>query len=370
MAKLAFTKASKRQAHALIAIDGPSGSGKTWNALELARSLVGPEGKIATIDTEHGSASKYSDLFQFDSLELESFSPRMYCEAIDAAEAGGFDVLVIDSLSHAWSGKDGILEQADKRGGRFDTWKDLTPQQNAMLERIMAAAKKMHVIVTMRTKTEYVVEKNDKGKSEPRKVGTAPVQRDGVEYEFDVVIRLDDLNTMRFSKSRCPALTGQTFRHETPRLAAIIKAWITDGAPMEAASAAPKAGEPAAPPVPSAPSSGEPAAPSTDGVHAAPPATTKEIRDLNIVLRRLNFEAIKEGLRTFADGDAKGADAAKQMLDYRQQFEEGEDGDRFWWCSAKVRRTIVSTKDLTGEEARRLTKEATDRATEQAKVAA
>ena len=125
---LAFQKATKRQAKLRMALIGPSGSGKTFTALTLATAL----GKrVGVIDTEHGSASKYADRFAFDCLNLTSFSPGTYVEAIAAAAAAGFDVLIIDSLSHAWSGKDGALEQVDKKaaasrsGNSFTAWRDV-----------------------------------------------------------------------------------------------------------------------------------------------------------------------------------------------------------------------------------------------------
>jgi hypothetical protein len=227
-----FQKATKKQSRARIALMGPAGSGKTWNALELAVALVGPDGKIAVADSERGSASKYSDHFEFDVNDLESSGPEVYIDAVQAAQAGGYDVLIIDSWSHAWMGKDGILERVDKKGGfSGGGWRDMTPQHNRMVDAILSA--RLHVIVTLRVKTEYVVEKNDKGKQVPRKVGLAPVQKDGVEYEFDVVGMLDEHNSIEITKTRCSALHGRVFQRETPQLGAAIKAWLTDGAPMQ-----------------------------------------------------------------------------------------------------------------------------------------
>src|SRR5690606_34635021 len=105
-----FKKATKSQAKLRMAITGPSGSGKTYTALSVGTPL----GRIAVIDTERGSASKYADLFDFDVLELTEYNPRNYIEAIRAACAGGYDVLIIDSLSHAWSGQGGVLELVDR----------------------------------------------------------------------------------------------------------------------------------------------------------------------------------------------------------------------------------------------------------------
>lgn len=221
----AFKKATKTQARARIFLMGPSGSGKTWTALELAAGLGA---KIAVMDTEHGSASKYADRFAFDSMEPNSFEPEVYIAAIRAAEKDGYDVIVLDSLTHAWAGKGGLLEQADRAGGQFSAWKGLTPKHTALIEAIHAA--KLHVIATARVKTEYVVEENERGKKAPRKVGLAAVQRDGLEYEFDVVANLAIDNSLTIEKTRCSALHGKFFRHQNTEIAAALKSWLTDGA--------------------------------------------------------------------------------------------------------------------------------------------
>lgn len=226
-----FQKATKKKARLRLAFIGPAGSGKTYSALSVAKGLGG---KVAVIDTEHGSASKYADRFEFDSVEPDSFSPDIYVEAIHAAEEAGYDVLIIDSLSHAWTGAGGILEivdsktRASKSGNAFATgWRDATPKHNAMIEAILAC--KCHVIATMRTKTEWVIEENQKGKKEPRRVGLAPVQRDGLEYEFDVVGDLDIDNNFAISKTRCPALSGKVITKPGESLAQLLAGWLSDG---------------------------------------------------------------------------------------------------------------------------------------------
>ena len=102
-----FKRATKTQIRLRLALSGASGSGKTMSSLAIASHLGQ---RIAVIDTERGSASRYADLFEFDVLELESFHPTKYISAIKAAESAGYDVLIIDSLSHAWIGKDGELD--------------------------------------------------------------------------------------------------------------------------------------------------------------------------------------------------------------------------------------------------------------------
>lgn len=241
-----FTKANKTQSRLRLALIGPSGSGKTYTALTLAQHLGQ---RVAVIDTERGSASKYADLFSFDVLELDSFNPITYVEAIKAAEAAGYDVLIIDSLSHAWMGKEGALEQVDRAakrsqsGNSFAAWRDVTPMHNALVDAMLQS--RCHIIGTMRAKTEYVVEMNEKGKQTPRKVGLAPVQRDGLEYEFDVVADMNLDNDLIVSKTRCPAIAGQVISKPGKPLADTLHQWLTSGAPIPE----PKEAQPAIPAV-------------------------------------------------------------------------------------------------------------------------
>lgn len=94
-----FKKATKSQIKIRLALSGASGAGKTFSALSIA-SYLGKS--IAVIDTEHGSASRYADKFSFDVCELENHHPFKYIEAIETAEQAGYEVIIIDSLSHAW----------------------------------------------------------------------------------------------------------------------------------------------------------------------------------------------------------------------------------------------------------------------------
>lgn len=233
----AFRAASRKQRKARIGLIGPSGSGKTYTALMLAKGLAGDGGRIAVIDTENNSAALYADEFEFDVLNLDTFSPEVYVQAIQAAEAAGYDVLIIDSLSHAWMGKEGALEQVDKaarryQGNTYAAWRDVTPMHNALVEAMVRC--KCHLIVTMRAKTEYFVEKDEKtGKSTPRKVGMAPIQRDGLEYEFDIVADMDIDNNFIVSKTRYKPLTGAVINKPKPELGREILVWLESGAPME-----------------------------------------------------------------------------------------------------------------------------------------
>jgi hypothetical protein len=226
-----FKKATRTQRKLRMSLYGASGSGKTYTALVIAKEL----GSIAVIDTEHASASLYAKdeghsngLAEFEACELEHYAPADYIRALKAAVT--FDVVVIDSLSHAWMGEGGLLDQADKKGGRFDAWKDLTPQQNEMFEAMLSFPG--HVIVTMRSKTEYMVstsEKDGKTKTKIERVGLAPIQKKESEYEFDVVAHLDQDNVMHIVKSRFQGL-GADIRKPDAKWAALLKQALLIGA--------------------------------------------------------------------------------------------------------------------------------------------
>lgn len=233
-----FSKAVRQQLKGRIAIDGPSGSGKTFTAMRLATALA-DGGPIAVINTESGAIQKYLGLapdgveWQFDVCELENFAPTAYTEAIVEAGRSGYSVILIDSLSHAWEGEGGALDQVtraqDRAKNSFTAWKDVTPQHNRMIQAILRSP--CHVIATMRSKTEYVLEMNEKGKSVPRKVGMAPVQRAGMEYEFDLYLSMDWDHAMRVSKSRCPDLDGLFSIKPSSNTFLPFARWLSDGAP-------------------------------------------------------------------------------------------------------------------------------------------
>ena len=228
-----FTEATKEQAKARVALAGPTGSGKTWTGMVLATVFSGGE-QFAVIDTERGSASKYVGPFKFHRLNMYEYDPRDLIKAIGAADKRGFPCLMVDSLSRFWSGKSGMLELVDnsaKRnyaGNSFGGWKDARPIENDMIEAMLGYSG--HLIVTMRTKTAYEVTKNDRGQVIPVKIGLQPEQRQGIEYEFDIVGDMDLDNNLTVSKTRCPDLTGKVYNRPGPDVGVVILNWLNDGA--------------------------------------------------------------------------------------------------------------------------------------------
>lgn len=176
-----FKKAKRGLSKLRLALSGVSGSGKTYSALLLAKGLGG---RIAVIDTERGSASLYADMPgipEFDVLELEApFSPERYVEAIRAAEDAGYDVLIIDSMTHEWTGKGGCLELVEEiakarfRGNTWSAWSELTPRHRDFVDAILTS--KLHVIATMRSKTETAQEEKN-GRKIVQKLGMKTEQR-------------------------------------------------------------------------------------------------------------------------------------------------------------------------------------------------
>lgn len=235
---VSFKPATRQAVKARIALSGPSGTGKTYTALAIATGLAN-HGGIAVVDTEHGSASTYSDEFDFDVLELDApFSPTRYVEAIKAAEAADYSVIVLDSISHAWSAEGGVLDIVDKAtarsksGNKWAAWREGTPQQNALVEGIVGA--RCHIIATMRTKTAYVQDKDEStGKTEIRKVGLEPVQRDQIDYEFGIAGELDHAHRLVITKSRFKSLQDVVVERPDESFGTLILGEISKGIPAD-----------------------------------------------------------------------------------------------------------------------------------------
>ncbi|MBQ0684597.1 ATP-binding protein [Providencia rettgeri] len=227
-----FAKALRKKAKLRLALTGPSGSGKTYGALEIAKGLGG---KTALIDTEKGSASLYSDRFNFDVLELDPpFTPERFIEAIGAAQEAGYDNLIIDSITHEWSGSGGCLElldglaKAKYRGNTWSAWSEITPRHNAFLDAILRSD--LHIIATMRSKTETAQVDKGNGKKGVDKLGMKSEQRDGVEYEFTTVLDLNhETHTAMASKDRTGLFSNAEVTQLNESTGKKLMDWLNDG---------------------------------------------------------------------------------------------------------------------------------------------
>lgn len=219
-----FRKAQRSKSRLRLSIIGPSGSGKTYSALLIAFGLGG---KTVVIDSENGSADLYSGLGQYDVFTMQPpYEPEKLMSVIKAAEAEGYETIIIDSLSHYWSGEGGLLDRHTKIGGNsYTAWAKVTPVQQRLVECMLSSG--AHIIANMRAKQDYVlVEKN--GKQVPEKIGLAPVQRDQIEFEFSLVLTLNMDHVATASKDRTELFDGKWF---TPSLdtGRQLLAWLESG---------------------------------------------------------------------------------------------------------------------------------------------
>ena len=195
-------KSSRKQLKLRIGISGASGFGKTKSALLLAHGITEDWSKIAVIDSEQSSSSCYSDLGEFNVVELNApYSPERFIQAIELCEKSGMEVCIIDSISMEWSGTGGCLEIHEKLGGRFQDWAVVTPRHQAFIDKILNST--CHIITTARRKTDYSLDVGSNGKTKVVKHGMKEITREGYEYELTVNFELiNDKNLCKVSKDR------------------------------------------------------------------------------------------------------------------------------------------------------------------------
>jgi len=222
-----FKAANKKQQKLRLAITGLAGSGKTYTALRIA---TGMGKKIAVIDSEHSSSELYANRFKFDICSLSSFEIEEYVDAIESAGKSSYDVIIIDSLSHAW---EKLLERVDKiadqryKGNTFRAWSEGSELQKKLVESILLSP--CHVIVTIRTKAEYAVD-SDSGKTKITKLGTAPKQREGFEYELSLVMELSQKHIGFISKDRTGKFQDKYIELPGEDFGKQLIAWLNEGA--------------------------------------------------------------------------------------------------------------------------------------------
>lgn len=230
-----FRKAERKKAKLRLGITGPAGSGKTFSALIIAQGLGG---RIALIDTEHGSGELYAHLCDYDVATLAPpFTPDRYTALIKEAENAGYANVIIDSISHAWAGEGGLLEMKDKiaktQNNSFSAWREVTPKHNALVEAMLQSP--CHIIATMRSKQEYLITTDDRGRTSVKKVGMAPIQRDGMEYEFTVFFDLNIDHLATATKDRTSLFNDITPFTPAVETGKVLLEWLESGIdPIEA----------------------------------------------------------------------------------------------------------------------------------------
>ena len=231
-------KARRSATKLRLLLAGPSGSGKTWGALSIAKGMGG---RTVVIDTEEGSSDLYDHLHEFDVIDLRPpFSPEAYIEAITAAESAGYEVIVIDSVTHCWSGPGGCLEiledvaKAQFRGNTWSAFSVITPRWRAFVDKILRSP--AHVICCGRSKTE-TAQVDDHGKKKVAKLGMKLEARDGLEFEFTVCLDIiHDGHYATVSKDRTGLFQGdpKPITVETGRR---LAEWLAGGKAAESVKA-------------------------------------------------------------------------------------------------------------------------------------
>lgn len=223
-------KARRSATKLRLLLTGPSGSGKTWGGLQIAKGLGG---RCVVIDTEEGSSDLYDHLHDFDVIDLKPpFTPERYIEAITAAEDAGYDVIVVDSVTHCWSGPGGCLElledvaKAQFRGNTWSAFSVITPRWRAFVDKLLRSP--AHVICSGRSKTE-TAQVDDHGKKKVAKLGMKLEARDGLEFEFTLVLDLiHDGHYATVSKDRTGLFAGDP-KPITVETGKRIAEWLAGG---------------------------------------------------------------------------------------------------------------------------------------------
>lgn len=237
-----FKKAQKTQVRLRLAMFGPAGAGKTYSALRLGTGMLRDGERMAVIDTEFGSSAMYADQFDFDMLVLEKPSIDMMVKAIQAAAQNGYTVLVIDSLSLSWQE---LLDEVDRLarakygGNTWSAWSEGTPKQRRMIRALLAYPG--HIIATMRSKTEWSTTVEN-GKVRPVRVGLAPEQGKGIEYEFDMLMTISTSHEAHVIKDRTGKYQDQSFQVDEA-FGQELREWLESGEAPPRAPASPGNGK-------------------------------------------------------------------------------------------------------------------------------
>lgn len=218
-------QSERKQVKLRLGISGASGFGKTKSALLLAYGMTSDWSKIAVIDTENSSASLYSDLGDFNVIDLKPpYSPERYIEAMEICERAEIEVIILDSITHEWNGSGGCLEIHEKLGGRWQDWAAVTPRHQAFIDKILQSTS--HVITTTRRKVEYDLDKDSNGRMKVQKFGTKEITREGFEYELTINFELINENHLaKASKDRTGLFMNKPEFIITPAVGKRILDW-------------------------------------------------------------------------------------------------------------------------------------------------
>jgi hypothetical protein len=224
-------KAKRNNTKVRIALKGISGAGKTYGALLLAKGILGSLDKVTVIDTEFSSSDLYADLGNFSVLTIKSpYHPEKFISAIQECEKANSQLIIIDSLSSEWQGTGGILDiHAAMTGNSFTNWSKVNALHEKFIEAILNS--NCHVVATIRSKQGYVLNPNKEGKLVPEKIGLKAIARETTDYDFTIVMELNNKHQCSISKDRTGLfkdLNGFTISDKT---GCLINEWCSKPSP-------------------------------------------------------------------------------------------------------------------------------------------
>jgi hypothetical protein len=221
-------KATRQKAKIRLGLSAVSGGGKTYTALLIAYGICGDWSKVAVIDTENNSADLYAHLGSYSVLPITApYTPESYIKAIKECEDAEMEVIIIDSITHEWDGKGGILDiHNSMTGNSFTNWAKLTPRHQSFIDAILQS--KCHVITTVRRKQDYEMT-NEGGKLKVEKAGLKEVTREGFEYELTVNLELDTKHNATSSKDRTGLFMDKPAFVPTAATGQMIAEWCESG---------------------------------------------------------------------------------------------------------------------------------------------
>ena len=228
---MAFKNAERTQLYLRCAVFGPSGCGKTMSALRMAKGIAEKMNtNFAVIDTEARSASKYSDRIPFAVDDLKEKTIDHYIASMNEAAKAGYKVLVIDSLSHAWRE---LTEEVDRLAEKsaskntFSPWAKVNPKQKRLIDAILNYPG--HIIATMRSSTEWVIGENKDKKNVPEKIGLKPEQGKGIEFEFDLLLEMNQKHEAVVTKDRTGKFQDETIEKPGEDFGIALYDWLNCG---------------------------------------------------------------------------------------------------------------------------------------------
>lgn len=232
--------AKREKVKLMVGLTGPSGAGKTYSGLLLAHGITQDWSKIIVADTENKSALYYaSEDRPFGHIDFSvdlpnAYHPKNWVDVITEAENNkNCEVLILDSITHEWQGKDGCLDLVSNSSSKssYTAWKDVTPLHDRFIDKMRNS--RLHIIATMRSKMDHVIEKDDRGRGVPKRVGLKSMQREGAEYEFGIIFDIDISHYASVSKDRTGVFSQLGTFQIGEHTGAELLQWANSGADNE-----------------------------------------------------------------------------------------------------------------------------------------